>query len=50
VGKSKGKRALGRPRHTCEDGIKMDLEEIGGGGGGWSGFTWLRIGIIGGLL
>jgi hypothetical protein len=31
-----------------EDGIKMDLREIGWGV--WSGFTWLRIGAVGGLL
>jgi hypothetical protein len=30
-------------------GIKMDLREIGWGGG-WSGFSWLRIGTGGGLL
>jgi hypothetical protein len=30
VGKSEGKRPLGRPRHRWEDGIKMDLSEIGG--------------------
>jgi hypothetical protein len=30
------------------DGINIDLREIGWGG--WSGFTWLRIGIAGGLL
>jgi hypothetical protein len=29
-------------------GIKMDLREIGWGV--WSGFTWLRIGAVGGLL
>jgi hypothetical protein len=34
VGKPKGKRPLGRPRHRWEDGIKMDLEEIGWGGCG----------------
>jgi hypothetical protein len=34
VGKPKGQRPLGRPRHRWEDGIKMDLREIGGGGGG----------------
>jgi hypothetical protein len=39
---------LGRPRRRWEDGIKMDLREIGWGV--WSGFTWLRIGIVGGLL
>jgi alpha-glucosidase (family GH31 glycosyl hydrolase) len=32
------------------DGIKMDLGEIGWGGGVWSGFTWFRIGTVGGLL
>jgi hypothetical protein len=29
VGKPKGKRPLGRPRHRWEDGIRMDLREIG---------------------
>jgi hypothetical protein len=33
-GKSGGKRPLGRPRHRWEDGIKMDLREIGWGGCG----------------
>ena len=32
VGKPEGKRPLGRPRHTWEDNIKMDLQEVGGGG------------------
>jgi hypothetical protein len=50
VGKPEGKRSLGRPRRRWEDGIKMDLREIGWGGGVWSGFTWLRIRIVGGLL
>jgi hypothetical protein len=31
VGKPKGKRPLVRPRHRWEDGIKMDLMEIGWG-------------------
>jgi hypothetical protein len=48
MGKPEGKRPLERPRHRWEDGIKMDLMEIGWGL--WSGFTWLRIGIVGGLL
>jgi hypothetical protein len=48
VGKPKGKRPLERPRRRWEDGIKMDLREIGWGV--WSGFTWLRIGTAGGLL
>jgi hypothetical protein len=32
VGKSEGKRKLGRPRHRWEDNINMELREIG-----WSG-------------
>jgi hypothetical protein len=48
VGKPEGKRPLGRPRPRWEGEIKMDLREIGWGV--WSGFTWLRIGIVGGLL
>jgi len=32
VGKSEGKRPLGRPRHKWENNIKMDLWEVGGGG------------------
>jgi hypothetical protein len=34
VGKPEGKRPLGRPRRRWEDGIRMDLREIGLGGGG----------------
>jgi hypothetical protein len=48
VVKREGKRPVERPRRRWEDGIKMDLTEIGWGM--WSGFTWLRIGIVGGLL
>jgi hypothetical protein len=33
VGKPEGKRQLGRPRHTWEDEIRMDLREIGWGDG-----------------
>ena len=33
VGKPKGKRSLGRPRHRWEDNIKMDLQEVGAGHG-----------------
>jgi hypothetical protein len=33
VGKSKGKRPFVRPRCRWENGIKMDLREIGWGGG-----------------
>jgi hypothetical protein len=28
VGKSEGKRQLGRPRHIWEDNIKMELQEV----------------------
>jgi hypothetical protein len=50
VGKPEGKITLGRPRRRWEDGIKMDLREIGWGTGVLSGFTWLRRGTVGGLL
>jgi hypothetical protein len=33
VGKPEGKRPLGKPRRKWEDGIKMDLREIGLGCG-----------------
>ena len=32
VGKSEGKRPLGRPTRRWEDNIKTDLQEVGGGG------------------
>jgi hypothetical protein len=35
VGKPEGKRPLGRPRRRWEDGIRMDLREIGLGGVAW---------------
>ena len=35
VGKPEGKRPLGIPRHRWEDNIKMDLQEVGGGGLDW---------------
>jgi hypothetical protein len=35
VGKPEGKRPLERPRHRWEDGIRMDLREIGLGGVDW---------------
>jgi hypothetical protein len=46
VGKSEGKRPLGRPRHRWEDNIKMDfrkLERIVS-----TGWSWLRLGTGGG--
>jgi hypothetical protein len=42
VGKLEVKRHLGRPRCRWENGIKMDLREIGLRM--WIGFDWLRIG------
>jgi len=38
VGKPEGKRPLGRPRRSCEDNIKMDLQEVGCGCMDW---MWL---------
>jgi hypothetical protein len=35
VGKPKGRRPLGRPRRRWEDGVGMDLREIGLGGVDW---------------
>jgi hypothetical protein len=35
VGKPEGKRPLRRPRRRWEDGIRMDLREIGLGGVDW---------------
>jgi hypothetical protein len=32
VGKPEGKRPLGRCRRRWEDNIKIDLQEVGGGG------------------
>jgi hypothetical protein len=44
VGKPEGKSPLERPRRRWEDRIKMHLREFCWGG--WSRFTWLRIGIV----
>jgi hypothetical protein len=38
AGKSEGKRSLGRPRRRWEDGIRMDLREIG-----WGCVDWIRL-------
>jgi transposase len=35
VGRPKGKRPLGRPRHRGEDNIKLNLREIGIDGANW---------------
>jgi hypothetical protein len=39
VGKPEGKRPLVRPRRRWEDGIRMDLKEIGLGGADWIGLS-----------
>jgi hypothetical protein len=39
VGKPEKKRPLGRPRRRWEDSIKMDLQEVGGGGRG----DWMEL-------
>jgi hypothetical protein len=48
VGKKEGKRPVGRPRRRWEDGISMNLREIGWGV--WSEPTWLRLAAGGGPL
>jgi hypothetical protein len=51
VGKTEGKRPLGRLRYKWEDNIKMDLQEVGCWDVGvWTGLSWLRIGTGGRLL
>jgi len=35
LGKPEGKRPLGRSRHKWEDNIKMNLQEVAGGGMDW---------------
>jgi hypothetical protein len=39
VEKPEGKRPLGRPRRRLENNIKMDLQEVGGGGRG----DWMEL-------
>jgi hypothetical protein len=38
MGKPEGKRPLGRPRCRWEDGIRMDLREIG-----WGSVDWIQL-------
>jgi hypothetical protein len=47
VGKTEGRRPLGRPRRRWEDNIKVDLQEVGWGA--WTSLIWLRIRTDGGL-
>ena len=52
VGKSEGKRPLGRPRLRWEDSIKMDLEDVGCGGMDWIELTqdvdrwWVLVNVV----
>jgi hypothetical protein len=38
TGKPEGKRPLGRPRRRWEDGIRIDLREIG-----WGSVDWIQL-------
>jgi hypothetical protein len=38
VGKPEGKNPLGRPRHSRENNIKMELQEKG-----WEGMDWFDL-------
>jgi hypothetical protein len=38
VGKSEGKRPLGRPRGRWEDGVRMDLRQTG-----WGSVEWIQL-------
>jgi hypothetical protein len=42
VGKSEGKRPLGRPRCRCVDNITMDFQEVGCGYMDWIGLAQER--------
>jgi hypothetical protein len=42
VGRPEGKRPLGRPGHRWEDNIKIDIEEMEGGGMDWIGLSRYR--------
>jgi hypothetical protein len=39
VGKSEGKRPLGRSRRGWEDNVRMDLQEVGYGSEDWIGLA-----------
>jgi hypothetical protein len=38
MGKLEGKRPLGKPRRRWEDGIRVDLREMG-----WRGMDWIQL-------
>jgi hypothetical protein len=38
MGKLEGKRPLGKPRPSWEDGIRVDLREMG-----WRGMDWIQL-------
>jgi hypothetical protein len=38
IGKPESKKPLGRPRRRWEDGIKVDLKEIG-----WGSVEWIQL-------
>jgi hypothetical protein len=38
VGKPEGNRPLGRPRRSWDDGIRMDLRDIG-----WGSVDWIQL-------
>jgi len=48
VGKTEGKKPLGRPRRRWEDNIKMDHQVVGCGAR--TGSSWLRTGTGGGHM
>jgi hypothetical protein len=38
MGKPEGKRPLSNPRNSCEDNMKMDLQDVG-----WRGTDWIYL-------
>jgi hypothetical protein len=43
VGRTEGKRPLGRPKRRWEDNIEMDLREIGIDGANWIRLAQYRV-------
>jgi hypothetical protein len=39
VARPDGKRPHGKPRHKCEDNMKMDFKDVGSGGMDWVSLT-----------